>query len=245
MEINNLPSFCTKFNLRNFNKSILKAENLLKDLEDKNQLLDHYKIKNLNLEADAIKYCSNLFSFLNLRKGMSVDQIFDIESNLFINSIKSWPLSEIEIHVRNPHAESIPPHQDQFYHYCNPREKAKIIFSLTELSYKNGFLEYYRNHLPLVSLNEHISSSVPAFSSFIPSESISNRQEKWQKVFLPKHKLVFHYMDSIHRAQVNETNQKCAFLVFRFDKNNVEDYEIKKKYKSVYDCHLKNLRTLN
>ena len=245
VDINNLPSFCLDFKLINFDKSILKAENILIDNIEKNKIINDNKIKNFNLERGSIKYCSNLFKYLNLKKGLKIEDIFSVEKNVFINSIKSWGLSEIELHVRNSKAELIPPHQDQFYHCCNPREKAKIIFSLTNLRDKNGFLEYFKNELPIVSLKNHIASSVPAFSSFIPNDLILNDPERWQKVFIKKHNIVFHYMDSVHRAQVNETKEKCAFLVFRFDKNNYEIPEIKNNYKRVYNLHMKNLKKLN
>ena len=149
------------------------------------------------------------------------------------------------MHIRNPYKDSIPPHQDQFYHYCHSRDKVKILFSLTSLNKNNGFLQYYNPETNIIPLTNHTASSVAAFSSFISPEKLINKEQKWQDVNLSKHKIVLHFMDSIHRAQVNNTPSKCAFLVFRFDRNQDEIFEIKEKYKEVYDIHLKNIEKID
>ena len=69
-----LKSYHFDFNLKSFDKKILKASTLLKYKGEskKNELESKYKVKNINLEKDSIKYCSNLFSYLGIKKNISI-----------------------------------------------------------------------------------------------------------------------------------------------------------------------------
>jgi len=238
-----LKSYHFDFNLKSFDKKILKASTLLKYKGEskKNELESKYKVKNINLEKDSIKYCSNLFSYLGIKKNIKILDIFTIEINEYIKAIKDYKLNEIELHIRNSFEDAIPPHQDQYYHYCYPRDKVKIIFSLTELSKENGFLEYLDHSDHILPLLDHQASSIKAFSSFIKDNNLFFMKNSWQEVSLKKNQIICHFMDSIHRASSNKTKYKSAFLVFRFDKNNKEIPSIKNKYKKTFSEYLSNI----
>jgi phytanoyl-CoA hydroxylase len=138
------------------------------------------------------------------------------------------------VHNKAPMVGTItPPHQDNFYSCRTPPDFVTAYIPLLPMSVSNGGIQYalgsHKNEV-----FEHVSSTVPGFSSGI-SESCLSKYEIYQPV-LNVGDIVFHHGNLIHFANKNESNQhRYAVAIGIFGDKAIEDRNMRSKY-------LENLR---
>lgn len=154
----------------------------------------------------------------------------------FVKEPSKFSISTVELHIRWPECEKIPPHQDNFYHQFLERPSFKCLIPLSECSEYSGFLHYFdvSHSFPIL---EHSASSVKGFSSYIDNGlplDISTTAPNLKKM-----NVYFHSLNSIHFANTNSLDSPCFFLVARYDHIEAnEDKTLREKYLNVRQKHL-------
>ncbi len=210
----------------------VQIENIIDSNKNKLDISESNYLVRDNLHR--ITYISNIAEYININK---LNNYFDEINSKIVHKNKNFLLSSSELHVRWPGCESIPPHQDNFYHCFKDVTSFKILLPLTEFKYPNSFLNYAKVNIDQTTLR-HVASSVPAFSSFIPESIMSSLNLNWINYKFNLGDILWHSISSIHFADKNLTNAKSYFLVFRFDEaSSIIDQKMMNNYKKVFDKH--------
>lgn len=213
-----------------------QIEKFLLDLkESPNVSQKCYSVKD---KLDRITYLTRIEEIINISKFAIYFE--EVISEIVINPEKYF-LASSEMHIRWPNCEAIPPHQDNFYHCFQDIKSFKILIPISKFEHPNAYLNYAKVKICQKTLN-HIASSTPAFSSYIPKEIISNLDLQWINYKFNLGDIIWHSINSIHYAEQNLTNNKTVFLVFRFDnEDSIIDKKMLNKYNEVFEKHKKML----
>ena len=150
-------------------------------------------------------------------------------------------LHNIELHVQMPNCRSIPPHQDNFYHCIDPLDGFKFLLPLNDLNSFNGGLLFLNVQRKFPVL-KHIPSNIENFSSVIPNDLFTQLNKSFTAYEYLKGDISYHFLNSIHFSNGNNTSNSSLFLVFRFQKKNSEqDPNALKKYLFCVQNHKKIL----
>ena len=192
--------------------------------------------------------CSNINYYSNIHEKVeNVNELIneDVRKKVkkLLGSIEI-ELMATELHVQYPYCANIPHHQDNFYHCTQYNKSLKVLVPLNKLDVSNGgliFLDTNKNY----PVQRHEPSFVNNFSSYIPSEIISDINSGQTEYSYKLGDASYHFINSIHFSRGNKTNLSSMFVVFRF---NASDYIIDESaravYESCYEKHIKNIRSL-
>lgn len=174
---------------------------------------------------------------LNLINSELLEKVMTLLNN------DSPEICNIELHIQFKHSKGIPPHQDNFYHCINPTEGLKVLIPMQPMNNYKGsltFLDCSVNY----PVQEHIPSDVPNFSSAI---SFEKHKKLNLKSTCYEYKICdasYHFLNSIHFSNGNQTNKDILFVVFRFQKPKAKvDLVALSKYNECYQKH-KNILNL-
>ena len=149
-------------------------------------------------------------------------------------------LRRSELHVRRAHGNPIPAHQDNFYHCITGGKGLKVLIPLGKLEAENGglfYLDVKANH----EVKQHVPSAIESFSAGIDHSSLS-REKQGRRSWGYTHQIgdaSYHWLNSIHWANSNRTNEDALFLVFRLQDNEaMEDKGMKRRYEQCLTKHL-------
>ena len=173
-----------------------------------NYLADNTNIKNYS--AEIASYSKNINLIIN-------DLLLNKVTELL--ECKEFEICAIELHVQRSGCNSIPPHQDNFYHCIDPRKGLKILIPLQNLSASNGGLIYLDNDIDFPVQN-HSPSKIENFSSYIDEYTFAKLKDSKTSYDLELGDSVFHFLNSIHFSLGNKTLTDSMFLVYRFQCKN-------------------------
>ena len=166
---------------------------------------------------------------------------FFVINEFLHDGYRAWPLSEEdlffsdnEIHIRQPKVSHIiPSHQDNFYFCLKNGIALTCYIYLTKQSRISGGLGFLRSSINTITL-PHDKSSIEGFSSFNKNkESLS---EEYIYPDTNSGDVIFHYSQTFHRADPNQTENATASISLR-----VFSYSNLKKDESMRTQYLKNL----
>ena len=153
--------------VRIINEIANQIEEFLLDQQESQRISQKYYL--VKDKSDRITYISDIQEIINISN-----------FNNYLDGIKSeivrYPdkffLGSSEMHIRWPYCEEIPPHQDNFYHCFQDITSFKILIPISKYESPNAFLNYANVEVDQITL-DHVESSTPAFSSYIPKDIIS------------------------------------------------------------------------
>ena len=218
--------------VRIINEIANQIEEFLLDQQESQRISQKYYL--VKDKSDRITYISDIQEIINISN-----------FNNYLDGIKSeivrYPdkffLGSSEMHIRWPYCEEIPPHQDNFYHCFQDITSFKILIPISKYESPNAFLNYANVEVDQITL-DHVESSTPAFSSYIPKDIISKLNLQWSNYKFSLGDILWHSINSIHYAKQNLSENKCVFLVFRFDHLDSKiDKKMLDKYNKVFEKH--------
>ena len=185
-------------------------------------------------DTEQIIYISNLDNLIDYSSILSslylaIGKIVKVPNDFY--------LVTSELHVRWPNCEPIPSHQDNFYHCFSTPSSFKVLVPLTKLDSSSGHLNYADiGHDSKVL--KHVASSVPAFSSYIPQDTLNQEKLRWVSYPVSPGDISWHSINSIHYANTNLNTKPSYFFVFRFDHiDSIVNKKMQNEYESVYNKH--------
>tara|TARA_Y100000589_G_scaffold117947_1_gene112030 strand:- start:102 stop:764 length:663 start_codon:yes stop_codon:yes gene_type:complete len=214
---------------------------LTKSVEKKEIALIRQKVSIfLKSESQKSNYYKNISEKIDNLNDLINPVLFDKVNNLLANS--NPELSQIELHVQEAGCPGIPPHQDNFYHHIDPLDGLKVLIPLQSMDKSQGALIFLDNEVNSPVL-EHCSSEFANFSSFINKNIIDSLKFTTTSYCYLEGDCSYHFMNSIHFSEGNNTNLDFYFLVYRFQKpNSKTDLNLRSKYEKCYENHLKRLK---
>ena len=154
---------------------------------------------------------------------------------------KEITLENIELHILEPTAKPIPPHQDNFYHAIQDGDGLKILIPLNKLDTNCGGLHFY-NVPKEFGILEHKASATENFSSYIDEEDLGSVYVGITKYRYQEGDASYHFLNNIHFSTGNKSQKDTAFFVVRYHRKTVKiDQERVEIYNSTYREHIKRI----
>ena len=150
-------------------------------------------------------------------------------------------LKAIELHTRQSHGESIPYHQDNFYHCIKSGRGLKLLLALDDMGEDEGGLVYV-NASARFRVLEHIPSRIKGFSSMIEDGEGKRIEEEFGSTAyrLRRGEVAYHFLNNVHRAGTNKSSLKRQFIVFRVEASGeCEDRIMRERYERVVEEHMR------
>ena len=172
----------------------------------KEELLEKFKFEIFN----KVTY----FSEINIQVPSCLDLINlniknKVSSLLQTNKFK---LCQVELHVLLKNGDSIPHHQDNFYHCTDPKDGVKILVPLNNLNLNSGGLIYLNTNRDFKTI-KHISSSIQNFSSYIPHKYIDSLNLEEKSYEYNPGDISYHFYSSIHYGLGNNSNTNIFWYI--------------------------------
>ena len=213
------------------------------------QIVNKKLIKSIRKKCNSYLCNKSATYFSNIDK-----EILEIK-NLMSTGIKSkleillktkeYKVSNVEMHVIEPHSLPIPPHQDNFYHCTEFQKSLKVLIPLQKFNNNNGALTYFDCEYDFPVL-PHYASDVKNFSSFIKSSDAKNIPYKFKSYNFELGDASYHYVNNVHFSNGNQTDERTIFIVFRIETlNSKVDKEALKLYLTCKEKHEKILKKKN
>ncbi len=159
----------------------------------------------------------------------------EILVNLLNNN--KYRIETVELHIQNPNSESIPAHQDNFYHCTEFDKSLKILVPLQEFNNHNGGLFYFDTDYDFPIL-PHKPSKTPNFSSYIEEKDISKLNYTTTCYSYKLGDASYHFINNIHYSIGNKSSFQTLFIVYRFITNDAKEDQIAlDKYKKCLESH--------
>ena len=194
----------------------------------------------LESESQKSNYYKNISEKIDNLNALINPALYSKVSNLLANS--SPELLAIELHVQEVGCPGIPPHQDNFYHHIDPLDGLKVLIPLQSMDRSQGALIFLDNEVDSPVL-KHCASGFANFSSFIKKNIIDSLEFTTTSYSYLEGDCSYHFMNSIHFSEGNNTNLDYYFLVYRFQKpNSTVDFKLRSEYERCYASHLKKVK---
>ena len=217
-------------------------------------MLSHGFLENFIDKDDLDKVNSDLKNFLSSENNKltyiseinkTIPSITNLINQKVLSKVKELLKNEnpiicnVELHLQSKKTPIIPPHQDNFYHCINPYEGLKILIPLQPMDIKKGALTFIDCEVDF-PLQNHIASNVENFSSFIPNIDIDNFNQTQTTYKYNLCDASYHFLNSIHFSQGNNSDHEIYFIVFRFQIPNAKiDKKGLNKYEECLSSHRK------
>ena len=200
------------------------------------------------LLSKAVSFANRKYAYNDYAKDIhkQVPEVLDLVSlplQKALHQICSFPddanIETVEYHRRPRNGYSIPAHQDNFYHCITPPAGFKLLIPLQEISQSSGGLIFYAEAAWDQKLMKHEASRLANFSSQVAASEFDS-SAKTLCYSLHPGDASYHYLNAIHWAEVNRSEEDKEFIVIRVQSGNARIcQEQAKEYKRVYEQHLR------